>query len=35
MRYHLKFIYKKGTELHVADTLSHAYTNDKPGTESD
>lgn len=35
MRYNLKFIYKKGTELYVADTLSHAYTNEKPGTESD
>ena len=25
----MKFIYKKGTELYVADTLSPAYTNER------
>ena len=31
----MKFIYKRGTELYVADTLSRAYTNEEPGTEGD
>ena len=34
-RYNLKFIDKRGTELYVADTLSHAYTTEEPGTEGD
>ena len=34
-RYNLKFIYKRGTELYVADALSCAYTNEEPGTEGD
>ncbi len=33
--YTLKFVYKKGTELHVADTLSRAYTDKKPDCEAD
>ncbi|KAL9960046.1 hypothetical protein ACROYT_G033443 [Oculina patagonica] len=34
-KYNLKFVYKKGTELHVADTLSRAYTDEKADSEAD
>ena len=34
-RYNLKFVYKKGTELYQADTLSHAYTNEEPDREGE
>ena len=34
-RYNLKFVYKKGTELYLADTLSRAYTNEEPGREGE
>ena len=31
----MKFVYKKGTELYLADTLSRAYTNEEPGREGE
>ena len=34
-RYNLKFIYRRGTELHVADALSRAYITEEPGVEDD
>ena len=34
-RYKLKFVYKKGTELYLADTLSRACTNEEPGREGE
>ena len=34
-RYDLEFIYKRGKELYIADTLSRAYTGTKHDTESD
>ena len=34
-RYNLKFIYKRGTELHVADALSRACITEEPGAEDD
>ena len=32
-RYNLKFVYKKETQPYVADTLSRADMDEKPGTE--
>ena len=32
-RYNLKFIYRRGTELHEADALSRAYITEEPGVE--
>ena len=34
-RYNLKFIYRRGTELHVADALSRACNTEEPGVEDD
>ena len=34
-RYNLKFIYRRGTELHIADALSRAYITEEPGVEDD
>ena len=34
-KYNLKFVFKKGTELYVADTLSRAYTDEEPVFEAD
>ena len=34
-RYNSKFIYKRGTELHVADALSRAYITEEPGVVDD
>ena len=34
-RYNLRFIYRRGTELHVADVLSRAYITEEPGVEDD
>ena len=31
----MKFIYKRGTALHVADALSRAYITEEPGEEDD
>ena len=33
--YNLKFIYRGGTELHVADALSRACITEEPGEEDD
>ena len=34
-KYDLKFVYKKGTELYVADTLSRSYIDDKSDLDVD
>ena len=34
-RYNLKFIYRRGTELHVADALSRDYITEEPDVEND
>ncbi|XP_068728052.1 uncharacterized protein [Montipora capricornis] len=34
-RYNLKFIYRRETELHVADALSRACNSEEPGVEDD
>jgi len=34
-RYDLKFIYKKGTELYVADKLSRSYIDEKSEPDVD
>ena len=34
-RYNLKFNYRRGTELHVADALSRACITEEPGVEDD
>ena len=34
-RYNLKFIYRRGTELHVADAFSRACITEEPGVEND
>ena len=34
-RYDLEVIYKKGTELYIADTLSRAYLNEAPRDEEE
>ena len=34
-RYNLKFIYKRGTELHIADALSRAHITEETGVEDD
>ena len=34
-RYNLKFIHKRGRELHVAYALSRAYITEEPGVEDD
>ena len=31
----MKFVYKRGTELHVADALSRAYITEEPGVVDD
>ena len=34
-RYNLRFIYKRGTQLHVVDAFSRAYITEDPGVEDD
>ena len=34
-RYDLEVIYKKGTELYIADTLSRAYLDEAPRDEEE
>ena len=34
-RYNLKFIYRRGRELHIADALSRAYITEEPGVDDD
>ena len=34
-RHNLKFIYRRGTELHVADAFSRACITEEPGVEDD